>query len=111
MSKLNCVILDSEVVGKSECFVEFVFVIFVVKVVFVIIDIESFPSPHFFPSLITFLRLHRWLHAHAIERLGFVLDSSKGTRLTMLNLAMKLLLLFFILKLNHCVNAFVLRSF
>jgi hypothetical protein len=51
------------------------------------------------------------LHANIIQRFWFILNKYIFTKLTILNLAIKLLRLLVTLKLNHCVNPLVFISF
>ena len=111
MCKLHCIFLHGKVILESKGFVKLWLVILIVKIIFFIVDIEAFPLPTLLRSPLAQLRSNYRLHALVVEGFRFVLNLSQITRFTMLNLAMKLLILLCTLKLNHWVKPFVLISF
>lgn len=111
MSKLHNIFVDCEVVLKTQGFVQFFIVIFVIQVISIIVDIKSFSPPRFFPIFLAPLRSHNRFHPLLIQWFCFVLNYTINTKLTMLILAMKLFLLLWTLKLNHWVNPLVFISF
>ena len=111
MCKLDSIVFRREIIFKRQCFIAFPWVIFIIKIVFFVEDVKSFPSPCVLALFIASLRVYDGLHADVIQRLRLILDSKLNTKLTMLNLAMKLLRLLVTLKLNHCVKPLVLISF
>lgn len=111
MGELYNVVFNCKIVLKGECFVVFVGVVFVIEVIFLIEDVKASPSPNLFITFIALLGADDRLHADIVERLSLILNIFVFTRLTMLNLAMKLVLLFLTLKLYHWVNPLVFTSF
>ena len=111
MCELNRIVFCGKIILKSQAFIIFFRIVFIVNLIFFIEYIEAVPSPYFFIVLITLFRMHRRLHANIIQRSCFILNDPLCTKLTILNLAIKLLRLFVTLKLNHCVNPLVLTSF
>lgn len=111
MGELYNIVFSCKVILKGKRFVVFVGVVFIVEVVFLVENVKASPPPNFFIIFIAFLRSNDGLHTAIIERLGLILSIYVFTRLTMLNLAIKLVFLFLTLKLYHCVNPFVFTSF
>lgn len=111
MRKLHHIVLYGKIILKSQSFVAFTVIIFITQVIFFIVNVVSFSSPGSLYVLIAFLRPDYRFHSYIIQRFRFVLHKIMVTRLTILNLAMKLFLLLCTLKLYHCVNPLVFRSF
>ena len=111
MGELNCIVFNCEIILKWKSFIVLFWIIFILQIISLIIYVETFPSPTLFYPFITFQRIHARFHPMIIKWVWFVLNNQISTRLTILNLAMKLCLLFFTLKLNHWVNPPVLISF
>lgn len=111
MCKLHHIIFHCKIILKSQSLIALAIIILITQVIFLIINVVSFPPPGSLDILIALLRPHYRFHSYIVQRFGFVLHKVKGTRLTMLNLAMKLFRLLWTLKLYHCVKPLVLRSF
>lgn len=111
VGKLDSIVLDCKIVLKWQGFIVFFRIVFIIEIVDRVTDVETLSSPHFSPLFVTSHGSHARLHPIIIQRIWLVLSDSIHTRLTILNLATKLCLLFFTLKLNHCVHPPVLVSF